>query len=341
MTTVYFVRHAESDFSVRDDRTRPLTEKGLQDCSLVAEFLQDKGIDAVISSPYKRSLDTVAGFAEKSGYEIEMIEGFRERKPDSVWIEDKDFISFMMRQWADFSYKLSDGECLAEVQDRNISALSDVLARYRDKSIVIGTHGTALSTIISYYDKSYGFVDFMAIVDIVPWVVKMEFDGSGFVRMEMIDIFFQGYEPESEKCEVLTVELGSQKFYRYVVVFSRYKDKWLYCRIKDSDAYGNAGGHIEHGETPLDAAKRELFEETGAVNYDITPIFDYSVYIPNARSCGQVFLAHIHELGDLPDFEIDEVRLFDTIPDKLRFPHILPVLYKRVQAWINLNSARG
>jgi 2,3-bisphosphoglycerate-dependent phosphoglycerate mutase len=56
MTTVYFVRHAEADNSVRDGRTRPLTDKGMNDCALVTAFLKDKKIDVVLSSPFKRSI---------------------------------------------------------------------------------------------------------------------------------------------------------------------------------------------------------------------------------------------------------------------------------------------
>jgi len=36
----------------------------------------------------------------------------------NVWIED--FNSFAKKQWEDFDYKLSDGESLREVQNRNI-----------------------------------------------------------------------------------------------------------------------------------------------------------------------------------------------------------------------------
>ena len=35
------------------------------------------------------------------------------------------------------------------------------------------------------------------------------------------------------------------------------------------------GGHIEPGESPEEAARRELFEETGAAEFTIRPIFDY------------------------------------------------------------------
>ena len=122
--------------------------------------------------------------------------------------------------------------------------------------------------------------------------------------------------------------------YRFVVIFARYMNKWLYCRARDRDTFETAGGHIEKGETPLEAAKRELYEETGAVGYDIKPVLDYSVYTPDDFSSGQVFLASIYELGKIPDYEMAEIKLFDTIPDRLRFPQILPVLFKEVEALI-------
>ncbi|MCL2060438.1 MAG: histidine phosphatase family protein, partial [Oscillospiraceae bacterium] len=86
MTTVYFIRHAESDIAHRDGRTRPLTDKGLAERGLVAEFLNDKDIGAVLSSPFKRSVDTVSPFATSAGLEIETDEGFRERASDSDWL---------------------------------------------------------------------------------------------------------------------------------------------------------------------------------------------------------------------------------------------------------------
>ena len=128
-------------------------------------------------------------------------------------------------------------------------------------------------------------------------------------------------------------DLGSGS-YRYVVIFARYADKWLYCRAKNRDTFETAGGHIEKGETPLEAAKRELYEETGASGFDIRGVFDYSVHRPDSYSNGQVFLADVHGLDRLPDFEMAEVKLFDTIPDKMRFPLILPVLFEKVRTFL-------
>ncbi|SMC22214.1 2,3-bisphosphoglycerate-dependent phosphoglycerate mutase [Clostridium acidisoli DSM 12555] len=139
-TVVYFIRHAEPDYSVHDDASRSLT---------------DKGIEAALSSPYRRAIDTIKPFVETNNMKVELVEDFRERKVDSCWTED--FHGFSQRQWEDFNFKLSDGESLNEVQERNIKALKKVLKKFYGKKIVIGTHGTALSTIINYYESAFGY----------------------------------------------------------------------------------------------------------------------------------------------------------------------------------------
>ncbi len=187
MTKVYFVRHAEPNYNNRDDMSRELTAKGMADRELVTQFLSDKNIDAVLSSPYKRAVDTVAHFADSKGLTIEIIDDFRERKVDSVWVED--FTAFSKAQWTDFDYKLSDGESLNEVQNRNISALNGILEKYKGKSIAIGTHGTALSTIINYYDNSFGYEDFERIRTVMPWIVEFAFQNEKCISIKYLDLF--------------------------------------------------------------------------------------------------------------------------------------------------------
>lgn len=187
MTTLYFVRHAEPDYSNHDDMTRELSAKGLSDRVLVAEYLADKNVHAVLSSPFKRAVDTVRYFADSTGLDVITDNDFRERRVDSGWISD--FDDFCKRQWSDFDYKLSDGETLREVQQRNIAALNNVLNVYSGKNIVIGTHGTALSTIINHYDRSFGYERFCEIKMLMPWVVRMEFEGQRFVSLHSVDLF--------------------------------------------------------------------------------------------------------------------------------------------------------
>lgn len=174
MTKVYYVRHAEPNYDNHDDVLRELTPKGLEDRKLVTKFLTDKEINVAVSSPFRRAVDTIKEFTDLKELEIEIIDGFRERKVDSGWIDD--FTSFTQKQWDDFTYKLSDGECLQEVQERNVSALLKLIEQYKEKNIVIGGHGTALSTIINYFDASFGYEEFSKIKNKMPWIVEFQFD---------------------------------------------------------------------------------------------------------------------------------------------------------------------
>ena len=186
MTTVYFVRHAQPDCSNHNDRERPLTQKGIEDSKLVTHYLRDKDIDILLSSPYRRAVETIKDLADSCGYPIHMVEDFRERKVDNCWIED--FDNFTKMQWNDFDYKLLDGECLWEVQKRNINALKEVLRVYKDRNIVIASHGTAMSTILNYFEPAFHFDDFQRIRNIMPWVVKLSFEGDRLVCKEEVDV---------------------------------------------------------------------------------------------------------------------------------------------------------
>jgi len=309
MTTIYFIRHAEPERSVDSiytGRTYPLTQKGLADRELVTAFLMDKSIDVVLSSPYKRAVDTIADFAEKTGHKIELIEDFRERAVAETWLGLDEWKKFAKKQWDDFDYKQPNGESIAEVQKRNLAALQDVLHRYDGKNIVIGAHGMALSSIIHHYSNS-GFdrclprqksaasggffvagkylcqtellydsgFDYSRLEAMpMPWVAKMVFDNGTCFDMAGIDLFNADKKTDRDNMRVTTAELNALKAYRYTVIFARYNGKWLYCRHKERDVFETAGGGIEPGETPPEGAARELIEETGAIKFDIRPAFD-------------------------------------------------------------------
>ena len=101
----------------------------------------------------------------------------------------ENFDGFCRRQWADFSYRLPEGESLGQVQRRNVDALGTVLRQYAGKNVAIGSHGTALSTLIRFYDPAFGYEDFRAIQHLMPWIVKFRFEGENMLEREKIDVF--------------------------------------------------------------------------------------------------------------------------------------------------------
>ncbi len=121
---------------------------------------------------------------------------------------------------------------------------------------------------------------------------------------------------------------------KYVVILSRYRDQWLFSRHRARQTWETQGGHIEEGETPIEAAKRELFEESGATAFTIRPVCDYWSGSRTGSGVGVVFLAEITELSPLPESEMAEVRAFDSLPDNLTYPQITPVLFDAVEGFI-------
>ena len=122
--------------------------------------------------------------------------------------------------------------------------------------------------------------------------------------------------------------LGTAEKPKYVVVLSYCEGKKLLSRHRARTTWETQGGHIEPGETPLQAAKRELYEESGAVEYAIVPLFDYEAGDDNGSATGVVFRAEITHLDSIPESEMAEVRVFETLPEQLTYPDITPHLFR-------------
>lgn len=118
----------------------------------------------------------------------------------------------------------------------------------------------------------------------------------------------------------------------FSVIVSQYQGKWVLCQHKQRTTWEVPGGHIEPGETPEEAARRELYEESGAKEYDLHEVGVYGVKQDEQEDFGMLYFAQIHSFDTLPrDFEMKRVELFDTLPENMTYPQIQPYLVKMVQ----------
>jgi len=171
MTRVYFVRHAQPEHAWKEDKTRPLTEEGRNDTAIVFDFFKDKQINIFYCSPYKRSIDTIADTAALFDKQIIIDERLREREKGL----DGNNHGMFQKRWADHNYHEDGGESIDMVQKRNIEALKEIISSNMNRNIVIGTHGTALSTILNFYDKSFSCDEFLRIIDWMPFIIELDF----------------------------------------------------------------------------------------------------------------------------------------------------------------------
>ena len=72
-----------------------------------------------------------------------------------------------------------------------------------------------------------------------------------------------------ENLEVKFYDTVEDALLKFAVIISRSNGKWVFCKHKERDTYEAPGGHREAGEDILKTARRELQEETGAVEFEI------------------------------------------------------------------------
>lgn len=120
---------------------------------------------------------------------------------------------------------------------------------------------------------------------------------------------------------------------KFAVIISKSNGKWVFCKHRERDTFEVPGGHRENCESILETAKRELYEETGAVQFEIKPICVYSVTAPDnfegVETFGMLYYAEIFEIELELHSEIEKIFIFDKLPENWTYPLIQPKLIQK------------
>lgn len=181
-TNLYFVRHAHSTYTP-DEWGRPLSNKGQMDAERITQRLKKEDIQHVLSSPYKRAMQTVQGIADLIGKEVILDQDFRERNLASVPVED--FDKAIKKLWEEPSFSYEGGESNIDAKRRGVKATYRILEKYEGENVVIGTHGNIMVLIMNYFDSQYD-VDFWQSLA-MPDIYRMTFVGLRLKEINRIE----------------------------------------------------------------------------------------------------------------------------------------------------------
>lgn len=118
---------------------------------------------------------------------------------------------------------------------------------------------------------------------------------------------------------------------KFAVIMAVSDGKLVFCKHRERDTWEAPGGHREAGEEILDTARRELYEETGAVKFELEPVCVYSVIASEdsdggRESFGMLYFADIKEFERELHSEIEKTALMSRLPDSWTYPEIQPRL---------------
>lgn len=130
------------------------------------------------------------------------------------------------------------------------------------------------------------------------------------------------------KVELISVGRFTHKL-SYVVVAVRHNDGWLFVRHRRRGGWEMPAGHPDDGEESIEAAVRELTEETGALDFIMEPVSYYSVDTGQGPQYGRLFYAQVETLGRFTDTdEIADVRVFRRRPRNMSLTEVMSFLFR-------------
>src|SRR5690625_6637279 len=131
---IYIIRHCEAESQSPEAK---LTEEGLIQANILADFLSNIPIGRVISSPFLRAKQTIRPFAGNRNLKIEEDHRLSERLLSSKPLPD--WLDKLETTFNDMDVKYEGGESSNEAMSRIVNVVEDISASHIKNTIIV-TH---------------------------------------------------------------------------------------------------------------------------------------------------------------------------------------------------------
>lgn len=148
---IYIIRHCKAEGQSSD---APLTNNGFSQAKKLADFLSDKQVDYIVSSPFKRAVQSIKPYAEKRGIEVAVDNRLSERVLSPVPLSD--WLEKLEAAFYDLDMRYEGGESGNEAMKRIIAVVDDIVESDSDNAVMVA-HGGIISLLLQYYEATYSF----------------------------------------------------------------------------------------------------------------------------------------------------------------------------------------
>jgi len=153
------VRHAEAEQSARGrcygSLDVGLSTGGHAQAEALAAVLEPEPVEAVVSSPRRRAVDTATPIAGRHGLEVEIVPDLREldfgELEGRTYDEIADSLPELYAAWMTHPTRVRfpGGECYADLRARSVSAVAALRARFRTETVVVVAHGGVVRSVLA------------------------------------------------------------------------------------------------------------------------------------------------------------------------------------------------
>ena len=166
MKTLYLIRHCSA---VGQEENASLNKDWIKQSYELCSFLQSKWIEKIVSSPYKRAIDSIKPLSEATNVEIEIDDNLIEKV-----LSDKNMENWrdkLKESFLDLDIKYEWWESSNEAIKRSQLSIDNALnSKY--STIAIVTHWALMTLILKVFDNNIWFNEWNTLSN--PDVYKIE-----------------------------------------------------------------------------------------------------------------------------------------------------------------------
>jgi broad specificity phosphatase PhoE len=196
LTRLWFVRHGEVESPLvgtfLGTTDAKLSDLGRHQAEAIKAYLGDADIDAVLASPRRRSLDTIAPLAKHKGMKIDVRKGLAEmdfgKWESKTWDQIREMDEEFANRWEADPATLAcpDGESCDTFYERVTAELQSIQEEFKGRHVVLAAHaGTNRCILASIVRKSY--LDCMVFAQDYGCVNAVGWGPSGFGQVALVN----------------------------------------------------------------------------------------------------------------------------------------------------------
>lgn len=168
MESIYLIRHARAG---GQEPYASLTDEGYRQAEKLADMLSSRGISYIVSSPWKRAVQTAVPLGAAVKQHVHTDERLQERVLSTRDLPD--WMDALKRTYDDEDWTAEGGESSRTAAARGLELLEECWSRPEPNGAVV-THGNLLSLIIRHYNPSFGYTEWAKLSNPDVYVLRRE-----------------------------------------------------------------------------------------------------------------------------------------------------------------------
>ncbi|OMF16725.1 histidine phosphatase family protein [Paenibacillus amylolyticus] len=180
MQSIYLIRHAKA---TGQEPHAELTAEGLRQAEKLADILAHYSITYIVSSPWKRAVQTAMPLGAATLQHIHTDERLQERILSSVNLPN--WMDVLKRTYDDLDWVEEGGESSRTAAARGMSLLEELWSRPEQHGAVV-THGNLLSLLIREYESSFGYEEWTKLSNPDVYVLERQWPDAGLPTIRRI-----------------------------------------------------------------------------------------------------------------------------------------------------------